>query len=319
MLHSAPTKTGKPARPFFLERSMRRKWKKNVPLLILFLPALIYFIVFKYVPMGGLVIAFKEYNFREGILHSPWAGTKYFQMLFSSPDFAQIFRNTLLISILSFVIGFPFPIALAILMNEVRRSWYKRLVQTLVYLPHFISLVIVTGMVVTMFSSSGSVNMLLQKLFGLEQPIPFLYKASSWLALYFGSGIWKEAGFAAIIYLAALSSIDPSLYESAAIDGAGKWRQIWNITLPGIRPTIILLLILQMGNLIDVGFDKVYMLTNPTVSNVADVISTYVFRVGLQGGQFSFSTAIGLFESVIGLILIFSANMIARKFGQGLF
>lgn len=319
MYGSAPAKTERSAHPLKISPSLRRKWKKNVPLFILFLPVLIYFIVFKYIPMGGLVIAFKDYNFREGILYSPWAGFKYFDMLFSTPDFARIFRNTLLISILSFVIGFPFPIMLAILMNEIRKTWYKRTIQTLVYLPHFISLVIVTGILITLFASGGSVNILIQKLFGLEEPIPFLYRIPSWLAIYFGSGIWQEAGFAAIIYLAALSSIDPSLYESAAMDGANKWRQIRHITLPSIRPTIILLLILHMGRLIDVGFDKVYMLTNPTVANVADVISTYVYRVGLQGGQFSLTTAIGMFESVIGLILVLSANAIARKFDQGLF
>ncbi|MDF2651663.1 MAG: protein lplB, partial [Paenibacillus sp.] len=245
--------------------------------------------IFKYVPIGGIIIAFKDYNLREGIINSPWAGIKYFEMLWSSPDFANVFRNTILISILGFAIGFPFPILLAVLLNEIRLGWYKKAVQTLVYLPHFLSMVIVTGIVVTLFSSGGAVNDLLQALLRWEDPIPFLYKIPTWLAIYFGSGIWQEAGFSAIIYLAALSSLDPAMF------------------------------ILQVGKLIDVGFDKVYMLSNPAVSEVADVISTFVYRVGLQGGQFSFTAAVGLFESVIGLILVLSANAIARKFDQGLF
>ncbi|WP_082790034.1 ABC transporter permease [Paenibacillus sp. GM2] len=297
----------------------RKLWKSNIPLWILFLPVLIYFIVFKYIPIGGIIIAFKDYNLREGIWNSPWAGFTYFEMLWSSPDFMRVFRNTLLISILGFVIGFPFPILLAILLNEIRRRWYKKVVQTLVYLPHFLSMVIITGVIVTIFSSSGAMNGFLHAVMGMEEPFPFLYKIPSWLAIYFGSGIWQEAGFSAIIYLAALSSLSPSLYEAAAIDGAPKWRQVWHITLPGIRSTIIVMFILQMGKLIDVGFDKVYMLSNPAVSEVGDVISTFVYRVGLQGGQFSFTAAVGLFESVIGLVLVLTANTIARKFDQGLF
>jgi putative aldouronate transport system permease protein len=285
----------------------------------MFLPVLIYFIIFKYAPMGGIIIAFKDYNLRQGMLHSPWAGFTYFEMLWRSPEFFHLFRNTLLLSILGFAIGFPFPIMLAILLNELRRLWYKKLVQTLVYLPHFISMVIVTGIIVTVFASNGIVNELLKTVFGQVEPYPFLYKVSSWLAIYFGSAIWQEAGFSAIIYLAALSAIDPHLYESAAIDGANKWKQIWHITLPGIRATIIILLILHMGKLIDVGFDKVYMLSNAAVSDVADVFSTYIYRVGLQGGQFSITAALGLFESVIGLILVLSTNALARKFDRGLF
>lgn len=293
-------------------------WKSNIPLWILFMPVLLYFILFKYVPIGGIIIAFKDYNLREGILNSPWAGFKYFEMLWTSPDFANVFRNTILISILGFAIGFPFPILLAVLLNEIRLVMYKKVVQTLVYLPHFLSMVIVAGIVVTLFSSSGAVNDLLQ-LLGWEESIPFLYQIPTWLGIYFGSGIWQEAGFSAIIYLAALSSLDPSLYEAAAMDGAPKWKQMWHITLPGIRSTIVVMFILQVGKLIDVGFDKVYMLSNPAVAEVADVISTFVYRVGLQGGQFSFTAAVGLFESVIGLILVLSANAIARKFDQGLF
>lgn len=207
---------------------------------------------------------------------------------------------------------------LAVLLNELRRLWYKKLVQTLVYLPHFISMVIVTGIIVTVFASNGIVNEVLKTVFGQTEAYPFLYQVYSWLMIYFGSAIWQEAGFSAIIYLAALSAIDPHLYESAAMDGASKWKQIWHITLPGIRGTIIILLILHMGKLIDVGFDKVYMLSNAAVSDVADVFSTYIYRVGLQGGT-SITAALGLFESVIGLILVLSTNALARKFDRGLF
>ncbi|MCU6791633.1 MULTISPECIES: sugar ABC transporter permease [Paenibacillus] len=296
-----------------------RLWKSNIPLWCMFVPVLLYFIIFKYAPMGGIIIAFENYNLRQGMLHSPWAGLTYFEMLWRSPEFFRIFRNTLLLSILGFVIGFPFPIMLAVLLNELRRLWYKKLVQTLVYLPHFISMVIVTGIIVTVFASNGIVNEVLKTVFGQTEAYPFLYQVSSWLMIYFGSAIWQEAGFSAIIYLAALSAIDPHLYESAAMDGASKWKQIWHITLPGIRGTIIILLILHMGKLIDVGFDKVYMLSNAAVSDVADVFSTYIYRVGLQGGQFSITAALGLFESVIGLILVLSTNALARKFDRGLF
>jgi len=302
-----------------LRLQRRRRWKQNVPLLIMFAPILAYYVLFKYVPMGGLVIAFKNYNFRDGILHSPWVGMKYFEMLWNTPDFLRILRNTVMISVTGFIVGFPFPIALAILLNEVRKMWYKRIVQTLLYLPHFLSMVIITGILITVFASGGTLNILLHQVFGVKEAIPFLYRPVLWLALYFGSGVWQEAGFGAIIYLAALSNIDPSLYESAALDGASKWRQIWHITLPGIRPTIVLLMILHAGRLIDVGFDKIYMLSNPTVSDVTDVISTYVYRVGLQGAQFSYTTAIGLFESLAGLILILTANRIARRYDNALF
>lgn len=230
----------------------------------------------------------------------------------------KIIWNTLFLSVLSLVFGFPAPIIIAIALNEVRKSWLKRWIQTIIYLPHFLSWVIVAGIVLTVFSiDGGTINKLLEQ-WGMEA-IPFLYRPGSWVAIFVGSGIWKEMGFSAIIYLAALSSIDPSLYESAGLDGATKLRQIWHITLPGIRSTIILLLILGMGRLMEVGFDQVYNLQNGSVLQTAEVISTYVYKVGLQQAQFSLTTAMGLFESCVGLILVLSANAVARRFDQALF
>jgi putative aldouronate transport system permease protein len=267
---------------------------------MMFFPVIVYFIIFKYVPMLGAVIAFKQYNFSDG-----------------NPQMVNTIRNTLLLSVLKILFGFPFPILLAILLNEVRKTWFKNIVQTLVYLPHFFNWVVVAGIVITIFSrESGIINNLVQ--LGGGTAYPFLYNGFSWVAIFLGSGIWKEVGFSAIVYLAAITTIDPSLYESAGMDGANKLRQIWHITLPGIRPTIILLLILAMGNVMEVGFDQIYLLQNSVVANISEVISTFIYRAGLQGGQFSITAAMGLFESLVGLVLVIGSNQIARKFKQGL-
>ncbi|WP_018752937.1 ABC transporter permease [Paenibacillus sanguinis] len=304
----------KPKQAFY----QTKRFRQNIPLFLMLIPGFLYYVIFRYFPMGGLVIAFKDYNFRDGILSSPWVGLKYFEILFQSKITLQVIWNTLELSVLNLIFGFPAPIIIAIALNEVRQSWLKRWIQTIIYLPHFLSWVIVAGIVLTIFSiDGGTINKLLAQ-WGMEA-VPFLYRADSWVAIFIGSGMWKEMGFGAIIYLAALSSIDPSLYESAGLDGAGKLRQIWHITLPGLRPTIILLLILGMGRLMEVGFDQVYNLQNPTVLGQAEVISTYVYKVGLQQAQFSLTTAMGLFESFVGLILVLSANALARKFDQGLF
>jgi len=302
-----------------LQKKIRRsrRFKMNVPWLIMFAPVAVYFILFKYVPMSGLVIAFKNYHFLHGIWGSEWAGLHNFYMLFTDPATIHTIRNTLMISVLSIVVGFPFPIILAILFNEVRRIWFRKSLQTLLYLPHFLSWVIVGGMVITLFSQeTGMVNSLWERFTGSS--FPFMYHESSWLAIFLGSGVWKEAGFGAIIYLAALSNIDPLLYEAANLDGANKFRQIWSITLPGITPIIVLMLILGMGRVMEVGFDQVYMLQNPIVSNISEVISTYIYRIGLQGAQFSITTAMGMFEALIGLILVIICNGIARRFNQSL-
>ncbi|MDF2963874.1 MAG: sugar transporter permease [Paenibacillus sp.] len=295
----------------------KRVLKQNIPLFVMFLPVIAFFLIVKYAPMLGLVMAFKDYTFYEGIWNSQWVGLDNFELLFSNPQSINIIRNTLVLSVLNIVLGFPMPILIAVLLNEVRTKWFQKSVQTLIYLPHFFSWVIVGGFVVTIFSmESGIVNKITMSLFGFTKP--FLYEAPSWITIFLGSGIWKEAGFGAIIYLAAMTTIDPSLYEAASMDGASRLRQIWHVTLPGIRTTVVLLLILSMGRVMEVGFDQVLMLQNNVVSNVSEVISTYIYKVGLRQGQFSLTAAMGMFESTVGFILVFTANRIARKFNQGL-
>ncbi|TCM89106.1 putative aldouronate transport system permease protein [Paenibacillus sp. BK033] len=298
--------------------SKKALFKKNVPLMLMFAPALAYYLIFRYLPIGGLVISFENYNFFDGVFHSPWVGFKNFEMLFSNDKTLRIIWNTLWLSVLNLAVGFPVPIILALMINSVRRSWYKRFVQTVVYLPHFFSWVIVGGMVITLFSMESSfLNHWIANKYG--EPYPFLYKTFSWVTIFVGSGVWKEMGFSTIIYLAALTSISPALYEAAALDGASKWKQTWHVTLPGIRGTIILVLILSMGRVLEVGFDQIYNLRNAMVSDISEVISTYIYTLGIQGGQFSLTTALGLFESVVAFILILGANLIAKKFNSNLF
>lgn len=298
-------------------RTFLKRVRRNKTLIAMFLPVIVYFIVFRYMPILGNVIAFKQYNLVQGVWGSPWAGLDNFRLLFSNPQTMDIIRNTLFLSVMGILIGFPFPFITAIMLNEARQMWFKRSVQTLLYLPHFFSWVIIGGIVVTLFGSqSGALNALLQSVTGQEYR--FLYEIPSWLAIYFGSAVWKEAGFGAIIYLAAIAGIDPHLYESAAIDGAGKWRQIWNITIPGILPTAILMLILAMGRMMDVGFDQIYNLQNAAVSDISNVISTYLYRVGIQGGMYSLTTAMGLFESVVAILFVIGSNRLARRFGNSL-
>lgn len=283
----------------------------------MFIPVIAFFVAFRYIPILGNVIAFKQYNLMQGIWGSPWIGLDNFKIIFSNPQTLQIVKNTFLLSFFGIVIGFPFPILVAVMLNEVRRMWWKKTVQTLLYLPHFFSWVIIGGIVVTLFGSqAGVVNALLEQWTGAKYP--FLYQAGSWLTIFFGSSVWKEAGFGAIIYLAAMSSIDPHLYEAASMDGASKLRQIWHITLPGIVPTATIMLILSMGRVMDVGFDPIYNLQNAVVSDVSNVISTYIYTIGIQNGLYSLTTSMGLFESVIGLILVVGANRIARRFNQSL-
>ncbi|WP_420901658.1 ABC transporter permease [Paenibacillus whitsoniae] len=314
-----PATDAKPVvRTGWLQRKYtKRVLKQNIPLYIMFIPILIYFLIFKYYPMTGLVIAFKKYTFIKGIWGSPWAGLDMFKLIFSTKQMTNIIWNTLRLSGLSIIIGFPMPIILALLLNEVRKMWFKRIVQTFVYLPHFLNWVIIGGIVVTIFSqSTGAINHVLDSLFGFTYP--FLYKDVSWITIFLTSGIWKEAGWGAIIYLAALTSIDQSLYEAASIDGANKWQQLIRITVPGIIPTAIIMLILKIGHLMEVGFDQVFVLQNNTVAEISEVISTFMYKTGIQQAQFSLATAMGLFESLVGLLLVVIANRIARRFGQGL-
>lgn len=285
-------------------------------LYIFLVPIVAYYLIFKFGPMYGILIAFKDYKINDGIWGSEWVGMKHFIRLFSSPDFLLILRNTLLLNLYSLVFAFPIPIILAIVLNEVKNERFKRTTQSILYLPYFISWVILGGIFVQMLSpSTGIVNLIL-KAFGIE-PIFFLASNFWWPIMFVISGIWQGAGWGTIIFLAAITGIDAELFEAAKIDGANRFKQIWHITLPCIRGTIIIMLILRMGSMMDVGFEHIYNLTNPAVRQVSDVISTYVYRVGIEGAQYSYTTAVGLFQSVVSMILVFSANKIAKLLGEG--
>lgn len=315
---SQPQAQAKARQSWLVRKYGKRVLKQNGPLYLMFLPIIIFFLVFKYYPMTGMVIAFKRYNFIKGIWDSPWVGMYYFKMIFNNDQMVHIIWNTFKLSGLSILIGFPMPIILALLLNEVRKIAFKRMVQTFVYLPHFLNWVIIGGIVITVFSQNetGVINQLVKWLTG--DTFPFLYNQNSWIAIFISSGIWKEAGWSAIIYLAALTSIDPSLYEAASIDGANKWQQTIRITLPAIMPTVIIMLILKIGHLMELGFDQVFVLQNDAVSETAEVISTFMYKIGIQQANFSLATAMGLFESLVGLVLVVATNQIARRFGQGL-
>lgn len=300
----------------FLQKLSENRIVKNIIrdryLLLLFAPGFLYYVIFKYVPIFGIVISFKDYNLMKGIWESDWVGLKYFYQFFQSPDAFKIIRNTFLLGFYNVIFSFPVPIILALLLNELRLMLYKRFIQTVSYLPHFISTVVVVGMV-TMFLSptSGIINQIITWL-GFDA-INFLQNASWFRTIYVASGIWQSAGWGSIIFLAALTAIDPELYNAAEIDGAGRWRRMFHITLPGIAPAIIILLILNIGNMIDIGFEKVFLLYNPATYETADIISTYVYRIGIVNGNFSYGTAVDLFMGIISLIFIVSANFASRK------
>ncbi|HBM80642.1 MAG TPA: protein lplB [Clostridiaceae bacterium] len=266
--------------------------------------------------MYGVIIAFKDFRFADGILGSKWVGFKHFQRLFTSRDFLMILRNTLLLNIYSVVFAFPIPIILAILLNEIRCIFFKKVSQSLFYLPHFISWVVLGGIVVALLSpSTGVINIILSRVFGIK-PIYFMASTKWWPVVFILSGIWHDAGWGTIIFLAAITGINTELYEAAVLDGANKFQQIWHVTLPGIRSTIAILLILRMGSMMDVGFEQIFILQNGAVTNVAEVISTYVYRLGIQGMQYSYTTALGLFQSVISMILVLGSNKIIKAMGE---
>ena len=282
--------------------------------LMLVLP-MIFFLVFRYVPMTNIVIAFKDYNIFRSPWDSPWVGMKWFRQAFQSRDFYFSLRNTLFLNVLDLIMGFPAPIILAILLNELSFKRFKKVTQTIVYLPHFLSWIIIAGIAVQLFAPSGGVvNIMLGRL-GIG-PVDFLMKKNLWIGTYIGLGVWKEMGWGTIIYLAAITGINPELYEAAEVDGAGRWRKIWNVTLPGIRPTIVVLLIMNMGRILGSEFDRPYAMVNPTVMQVGDVISTLVYRVGIRSSQFSLTAAIGLFQSVVCVLFLIAANAIAKKAGE---
>jgi putative aldouronate transport system permease protein len=290
-------------------------WQRSWMLYLMLVLPMAFFLVFRYVPMTNIVIAFKDYNIFRGVWQSPWVGIKWFSQTFQSRDFYNALRNTLVLNILDLIMGFPAPIILAILLNELSFKKYKKLTQTVVYLPHFLSWIIIAGIAAQLFAPSGGViNIMLGKM-GIG-PVDFLMKKGMWIGTYIGLGVWKEMGWGTIIYLAAITGINPELYEAAEVDGAGRWRKIWNVTLPGIRSTIVVLLIMKMGVILGSEFDRPYTMANPTVMQVADVISTLVYRVGIRSSQFSFTAAIGLFQSLVCVIFLIAANSIAKKAGE---
>ncbi|MGG4129389.1 ABC transporter permease subunit [Paenibacillus illinoisensis] len=289
---------------------LRKDWQLYS---LLILPV-IYLIIFKYGPMIGNVIAFRRFVPGGSIFGETWVGLRYFQMFVQDPTFWKVFGNTLILGGLALLFTFPVPIIFALLLNEVKSKRFKKFVQTASYLPHFLSIVIVAGMILQLTAVNGSINGLVA--FFTGDNIPFMQRAEWFRTIYITSEIWQGMGWGAILYLAALTTIDDSLYEAARIDGANRWKQTIHVTIPGILPTIVTLLILNMGNFLAVGFEKILLLYNPLIYDTSDVISTYLYRVGLQSSNFSYATAIGLFESLIGLILVFSVNAISRRLTQ---
>jgi putative aldouronate transport system permease protein len=288
---------------------------KHKYLYLLLLPGILWYFIFRYLPMYGVIIAFKDYNFSKGIWGSPWVGLKHFEFLLNNRDFYQIVRNTLVINVYELIFAFPVPVILALLLNEMKSVLFKRSIQTVVYFPHFLSWVVFGGIIIQLLSpNEGLVNNILRHL-GME-PVFFMSKSEYFRPVVVLSSILKESGWGAIIYLAALSSIDPEQYEAATIDGANRWHKLVYITLPGIRNTVVIMLILKVGYLLDVGFEQIYILYNASVYDVGDVLSTYIYRIGLQSAQFSVTAAIGLFQSIIGFFLIWSTNRLARKFSE---
>lgn len=280
-------------------------------LLLMVVPAVVIIFLFSYLPMYGVIIAFKNYSIVKGVWGSPWAGFKWFRLFFDNPMWFRLMRNTLVLGFYSLLFGFPAPILLALLLNEIRNGGFKRVIQTISYLPHFISTVIIIGMLKEFASLDGLFNGVLARL-GAE-PILFFSELNWFRPLYVGSGIWQNLGWGAIIYLAALSGVDPELYESAIIDGAGRLRRAVSITIPSIMPTVTILFILRIGGILSADFQKVLLMYNPLLYAKADVIDTFVFREGILAARYSYATAIGLFLSVMALILTFTANFISRR------
>lgn len=291
-----------------------KDWKRNRSLYLLVLPVLIFYIMFHYKPMYGAIIAFKDYTPRLGVNGSPWVGLENFNRFFRSIYFVRLIKNTILLSLYNLIFGFPAPIILALLLNEVRSKKFKSVAQTITYLPHFISLIVVTGMLTNFAMTSGLFNDIIVMLGGSRSALlqnPKLYRT-----IYVASSVWQEIGWSSIIYLSALAGVDSQLYEAAQIDGAGKWKQLLNVTMPAIAPTIIIMLILKIGGLMNMGYEKTILLYNPATYDTADIISSYVYRVGLLEQDWSYSTAIGLFNSVINFGLLIFANRLSKRYSE---
>lgn len=291
--------------------------KRNTIAYCMLLPGIAYYLVFRYGPMWGVMIAFKDYNLYKGFAESPWVGLDVYRTLFSLPNFSRIVGNTLRLNLLNLLFGFPAPIILALMMNELRARRFLRVTQSILYLPHFFSWVILGAIIVDIMSPNyGVINNTLLRLGILQQPVYFMGIPSWWIVVYILSSIWKNAGWGAIIYMAAISGIDQEQYEAAHIDGAGRMRRVWHVTLPAIRGTIATMLILRMGDLLSIGFEQPFILGNALVYSVSEVISTYVYKTGVQGAKYSLTTALGLFQSIVGLIMVYLANLIIKRLGE---
>lgn len=289
-----------------------RSFLRNRWLYFLLIPGILYLFIFNYLPMYGIIISFKDFSFRKGILGSEWIGFANYREMFASETFWNVLKNSIVLSLYRLAASFPFPILLALLLNEVRHKYFKKAVQTIIYLPHFVSWVVFAGMVQLFLSpTDGMINMLIKMLGG--EPIPFLQRSEYFRTILVISGIIKSAGWGTIVYLAAITAIDQEMYEAAVIDGANRLQKMFYLTIPCISNTIVILLILDMGSLLKNGFEQVYLLYNPLVYDVADIIETYVYRLGLEGGQYSYTTAVGLFQSVVGMIMILAANAVTRR------
>lgn len=293
-----------------LQRLKRDRW-----LYLLLVPGILYFLIFKYAPMWGIVIAFQDYSPFKGVFGSEWVGFENFIDFFQNPDFFRLLRNTFILAVLDLVFFFPAPIILSLLLNELRINSYKRTVQTFIYVPHFMSWVIIASITYIFFTTSGGVmNEIVSYFYGKE--INFLSSPEWFRPLIMGQIIWKETGWGTVIFLAALASVDQEQYEAAIVDGAGRFRRLWHVTLPAVRSTIVVLLILRLGNFLDTGFQQIFLMSNSLNRSVADVFDTYVYFVGITQGAYSYSTAVGLFKSVVGIILVLGANKLAKKLGQ---
>lgn len=307
--------------PFFQERGSSMKQGKlkargrlgtGAMYHMMMLPGILFLLVFSYIPMVGVITAFQDYVPAKGMFGSEFVGLKHFIYMFKLPDITQVISNTLVIAIAKILLGTLMAIIFSVLLNEIRIKYVKKSVQTIVYLPHFLSWVVLASVVVNMFSLDGIVNQMLA-FFGLDH-INFLGSNTWFQPLIIGTDVWKEFGYSSIVYLAAITSIDPGLYEAAGMDGASWWRKVWHITLPGMLPIILLMGVMSLTNILSAGFDQIYNLYNPVVYETGDILDTYVYRIGLVGRQYSFGTAVGLFKSVIGIVLLLSANQLAKKY-----
>lgn len=292
----------------------KKNWQKDWQLHLMILPGLLFILIFKYMPLGGITIAFKEFLPGKGIWGSPWVGLENFEYMLALPDTKRVMRNTLFIAAAKILINFPVPIIISILLNEVKNHRFKRSVQTIIYLPYFISWVILAGIIQDLFAKEGLINQFLG-IFGAE-PVFFLGNKYAFLGVLIGTDVWKNFGYNTVVYLAAITGIDETLYEAAKIDGANRFQQIWNVTLPGIAPIVVLMMILNLGNVLNAGFEQIFNLYNPLVYETADIIDTFVYRISLVEANYSLGTAVGLLKSVVSFILIVTSYKIANKYSD---